>query len=148
MPAAYSVDLRKRVLAAYKAGERTYEELAALFGVGRATVDRWIQLYRKTGSLTPRAHGGGTPPRIDEAGEQELITILEASPDLTLEETAQRYFERRGVRVPIPTLHRTLGRLGLTRKKKRSSPRSGKATPRNSSAGTSPASVSKKRPRS
>ena len=148
MPAPYSVDLRKRVVAAYKAGDKTYEEIAALFEVGRATVDRWISRYKKTGSVAASEHAGGRVPRVDEAGRKLLASIIEAAPDLTLEELATRYFERRGVQLKISTLHRAVQALGLTRRKKRSSRPNARATPRVSSAGSSRGSGSKTSSRS
>jgi len=54
-----------------------------------------------------------------------------------------RYAAERGVQPKIPTLQRALVRLGLTRKRKRSSPPSARATRRASSAGTSSASDSR-----
>jgi len=38
MPAPFSVDLRQRVVDAYKPGETAYEAIAKLFSVGIATV--------------------------------------------------------------------------------------------------------------
>lgn len=141
MPAPYSVDLRKRVVAAYKPDDTSYESIAELFSV--ASVNRWLQKKRKTGSVEPAAHAGGPVRRIDADGEKLLLVIVGQMPDLTLGEIAERYAAERGVQPKIPTLQRALVRLGLTRKKKRSSPPSARATRRASSAGTSSASDSK-----
>lgn len=143
MPAPYSVDLRKRVVAAYKPDETSYESIAEQFSVGVASVNRWLQKKRKTGSVEPAAHAGGPVRRIDADGEKLLLVIVGQMPDLTLGEIAERYAAERGVQPKIPTLQRALVRLGLTRKKKRSSPPSARATRRASSAGTSSASDSK-----
>lgn len=143
MPAPYSVDLRQRVVAAYKPGKTTYEALAEQFSVGIASVNRWLSKKRKTGSVEPEAHGGGPARRIDVEGEELLLVMVGEMPDLTLGEIAERYAAHRGIQPKIPTLQRTLDRLGLTRKKKRSSPPSERATRRGSSAGTSNTSGSK-----
>ena len=140
MPAPYSVDLRKRVVAAYKPDDTSYESIAELFSV--ASVNRWLQKKRKTGSVEPAAHAGGPVRRIDADGEKLLLVIVGQMPDLTLGEIAERYAAERGVQLKIPTLQRALVRLGLTRKK-RSSPPSARATRRASSAGTSSASDSR-----
>jgi len=142
MPAPYSVDLRKRVVAAYKPDDTSYESIAELFSVGVASVNRWLQKKRKTGSVEPAAHAGGPVRRIDADGEKLLLVIVGQMPDLTLGEIAERYAAERGVQLKIPTLQRALVRLGLTRKK-RSSPPSARATRRASSAGTSSASDSR-----
>ena len=50
--------LRQRVVDAYRGGEGTYEDLAARFMVGRATVSRLLGLERRSGSVEPKAMGG------------------------------------------------------------------------------------------
>jgi len=96
MPAPYSVDLRQRVVDAYKPGETSYEAIAKLFSVGIATVNRWLSKKRKTGSVAAAAHGGGPVRRIDAEGEQLLLVIVGQTPDLTLDEIAERYAAHRG----------------------------------------------------
>src|SRR6266508_2815274 len=61
---AYSVDLRERVVRAFEVGEMTDHEVAALFGIGEATVHRWKRRRRETGSLDPLPHKSGNPPRV------------------------------------------------------------------------------------
>lgn len=131
------MDLRQRVVDAYKPGETTYEAIAKQFSVGIASVNRWLSKMRRTGSVAAAAHGGGPARQIDAEGEQLLFLIVEETPDLTLDELAERYATHRGALPKIPTLQRALDRLGLTRKKKRSSPPSGRATRRGSFGGTS-----------
>jgi hypothetical protein len=58
----HPVALRERVVAAYEAGKGTYPKLAELFGVGEASVKRWVWLKRKLGDLSPKAAGGGRVP--------------------------------------------------------------------------------------
>jgi len=55
----YPVELRARVVAAYEAGRGTYPEIGALFGVGEASVRRWVKLHRDRGDLEPLPKGGG-----------------------------------------------------------------------------------------
>ena len=61
---AYSVDLRQRVLAAYRRGEGSIEDLADRFEIAPRTVRNWLKLARTTGSVAPRAPGGGARPRL------------------------------------------------------------------------------------
>jgi transposase len=51
--AAYSLDLRKRVLRAWDAGMDA-ESVAAKYEVSRAWVHRLVQRRRETGSIAPR----------------------------------------------------------------------------------------------
>ena len=79
---------------------------------------RRIHGSRQSGSVEPKAHGGGQALRIDKQGEQLLQDIVGNEPDLTLQELAERYLLERGIEVGVPTLFRALERLGVTRKKK------------------------------
>jgi transposase len=66
MPAPLSDDLRIRAVAAYRAGGQTYEDVAGLFRVGVASINRWLRLDRERGTTTPRAHGDGRSRQIDD----------------------------------------------------------------------------------
>ena len=72
MPAAYSMDLRQRVVDAYKPGETTYQAIAQQFSLGVASVNRWLSKKRRTGSVAPAAHGGGPVRQIRGEGKQLL----------------------------------------------------------------------------
>ena len=61
MPAAVSQDLRKRVVKAYEDGEGSFCVLGLRFGVGEASVNRWVSLKRKFGHVTPKPRGGSAP---------------------------------------------------------------------------------------
>jgi len=56
---AYSLDLRQRVLQAALSGDHTIAEVAGLFGVGTAFVNKMLRLHRAGVDLAPRPHGGG-----------------------------------------------------------------------------------------
>src|SRR5690242_10874226 len=111
---AYSLDLRERIVRAVEAGT-PQAEVARRFGVGRATVERYLRRHR-AGALAPRT-SPGRPPRIGPAAESALGAQLKATPDATLAEHAEQWARTQGVRVSITTMHRAIGRLGWTRKK-------------------------------
>jgi transposase len=93
-------------------------EAARVFGVGRATVKRYLALRRETGALTPRPRHG--PPPIKAAGLAEALpSRLVTAPDATLAEHCAWYEATVGVRVSGPTMSRVITRLGWTRKKSR-----------------------------
>jgi transposase len=117
---AYSIDLRQRIVDAFKKAEGTAQEVAKRFGVTRKTVYNYLNLERETGSLAPRPHGGGPEPKLDEAGVQEVRAVLQEKNDRTLAEVADALDARLKVRVSLSTVQRVVDRLGLTRKKKRS----------------------------
>ena len=115
---AYSEDLRSRIVAAVDGG-MSRSAAAHLFGVGRATVKRYLQLRRQTGGLTPRPRHG--PPLRKTAALRELLPArLAAAPDATLAEHCAWYEQIAGVRISGPTMSRVITKhLGWTRKKSR-----------------------------
>lgn len=82
MARPYSLDLRERVVGSVTAG-RTCRETAALFGVSVASVVKWSQRFRATGSAAAKPMGGHR--RRVLAGERDwLLARIAAKPDLTL----------------------------------------------------------------
>lgn len=118
----YSVDLRQRVLDAYLNGEGSQEQVAERYAVSRSFLQKLLYRYRETGSVAPKAHGGGPSPKIAQQDLPELRSLLEATPDATLEELCQGFQGKTGTSVSVPTMHRAIGRLDWTRKKRPSGP--------------------------
>ena len=115
---AYSEDLRLRIIAAVDGG-MPRSEAARVFGVGRATVKRYLALRRETGALAPRPRRG-PPPLVTAALTAALPPRLAAAPDATLAEHCAWYEETAGVQVADTTMSRVIRRhLGWTRKKTR-----------------------------
>jgi transposase len=115
----YSMDLRRRIVAAYQNREGSIRELAERFNVAPNTVQNYLTQMRFTGDLAPSPHGGGMPRKIDEAGEQELCRLLEEKNHWTLAELAEQMEQRHHVHVSVSTIDRTLQRMEITRKKGR-----------------------------
>jgi transposase-like protein len=61
MAAPYSLDLRKRVVAAVERGGMSRNQAAAHFGVAISTAITWVKVFRQTGSLAPGQMGGHKP---------------------------------------------------------------------------------------
>ena len=120
MPRPYSADLRERVLLACEREEGTRAAIARRFRVCEATVYNWLQQARSAGRRAAKRHAGGSAPRLDAAGLAVLRALVGEQNDATLAEYAEGLAERTGVRVSAPVLCRTLRRLGLRRKKRRS----------------------------
>ena len=81
MARPYSQDLRDRVVAAV-AGGRTCRATAALFGVSVASVVKWSQRWRATGSVAAKPMGGRRP--LPLTGERAwLLARIAEKPDLT-----------------------------------------------------------------
>ena len=102
----------------------TYDEVAARFHVGRATVNRWLRRYRETGSVEPSPHGGGTPRQIDGERLDVLLRLVDKRPDATCEELREPLRKATGVAVSETTIARALRRANWTFKKNHSPRRS------------------------
>ena len=100
----YSVDLRRRVVAAIEAG-MSRNRAATQFGIAISTAIGWMQRVEQTGSVAPGQMGGHKPKAISgehavwlsqriragdftlrglvvELGEQKLFYLPKYSPDL------------------------------------------------------------------
>jgi len=115
---AYSLDLRQRVLQAALSGDHTISEVADLFGVGTAFVNKMLRLHRAGQGLAPRPHGGGYPARLLPRHEKLLRSQVRRHKDATLAELRTHMEQQAGLTVSISTVSRALIRLDLGRKKK------------------------------
>ena len=92
MARAYSLDLRQRVVAAILAG-RSCRMVASTFGVSVASVVKWSQRLRATGSVAAKPTGR-TQSRSLAAERPWLMARLAAVPDLTLRALVAELRER------------------------------------------------------
>src|SRR3954451_17120378 len=109
-----SNDLRERILKAVDNREGSRRKLAARFCVNPSTINRLLQLRRQTGSFDPRPHAGGVTPTLDHDALERLRTLVEETPDATLEMLKQKM----GVSGSVMIVCRALQKLGLPLKKK------------------------------
>jgi transposase len=118
--AAYSIDLRQKILRACERRLGSQRTIADLFGVSLAFVEKVLRQYRANGDLAPKPHGGGQKPRLDVAAQTIVQRLVGDQPDATLAELCTGVAMETGRRVSVPTMCRVLQRLGLPRKKNRS----------------------------
>ena len=117
MSRAYSADLRERVLDAVADGASA-RAAAARFGIGVATAVRWVRRWRDTGSRIAYRQGHPTRSPLD-AHEVFLIALVEAAPDITLDEMCTRLRDERGIEVARVTVWRFFARCSCSFKKRR-----------------------------
>jgi transposase len=116
---AYSIDLRKRVLAACDGGKKT-KAVAKLFSVSPAWVRRLKQRRREdNGCIEPRPIPGAKP-KLDSKQRNKLKEFVRQTPDATLEELRARIKSELEVAISIGALWETLRALDLPLKKSRS----------------------------
>lgn len=101
---AYSLDLRQRVVEAVRKAAQTKEEIATLFSVSVATINRWL----KRECLVADKPG---PTNAHKINRDELRALVANEPDCYLEEYAEKLGSKRS------TVAYNLKVLKLTRKK-------------------------------
>jgi transposase len=57
--AAYSIDLRQKILRAWERHLGSQRPIADIFGVSLAFVEKVLRQHRLTGELAPKPHAGG-----------------------------------------------------------------------------------------
>ena len=115
MARAYSLDLRERVVGAVTAGQPC-RAVASTFGVSVASVVKWSQRFRATGSAAALKVGGRRPFAL--AGERSwLLGRIAEAPDLTLRAIAAELAER-GIRVSYFAVWHFFEHEGISFKKK------------------------------
>lgn len=111
--AAYSQDLRQRILDAIERQEGSLRQIARRFVVSLSFIVRLLQLQRRTGSIDPRPPGGGHPAALGPDDLERLKELIRQQPDATLKELRQRL----GASCSLTTIWRALEKLRLPRKK-------------------------------
>ena len=115
MARPYSQDLRDRVIGSVASG-RTCRATAALFGVSVASVVKWSQRWRASGSAAAKPMGGWKQLLLTSEREWLLARIAE-KPDLTLRAVVAELAER-GTPASYGAVWRFFKREGISFKKK------------------------------
>lgn len=118
--AAFSLDFRQRILDAALRDDATEQAVADRFRVSRSFVQKLKRRWRRDGTAEPVGHRGGASPKLSAEDHAALVAWVEATPDATGQELADRLAIERSVRVTARTLNRALRAIGLTLKKRRS----------------------------
>jgi len=122
MARPYSKDLRDRVVGSVASG-RTCRATAALFGVSVASVVKWSQRFRASGSTAAKPMGGHR--RRILLGERDwLLARIAEKPDLTLRAVLAE-LAGRGVAVSYGAVWAFFASEGITFKKKSARQRAG-----------------------
>jgi transposase len=114
MTRPYSNDLRERVALAVVSG-RKCREVAALFQVSVASVVKWSQRYRATGTAAA-AKMGGHRKRLLEPHRDLVLERMMAKPDMTIRDLVAELAEHGIMTTPV-TAWRMVRSTGLRFKK-------------------------------
>ena len=110
MPAAYSLDLRLKALAAVDRGEKK-SHISRTFSISRNTLDLWLKRREQTGSPAAKVYRHGPTPKINDL--DTFREFAEREGHRTALEMAQLWPES----VSNVTLGKALKRIEFTRKK-------------------------------
>lgn len=119
----FSEDLRKRVIAAKKAGQAS-AKVAERLAIDVRTVERYWKRYRDDGHCRPLQVGGHRRSRL--AGHEATVeSWIKADPSLTLQELAERCRQQLQVTLTVSALWHRLQAMGLSFKKNAARRRAG-----------------------
>ena len=117
MTTPLSQDLRRRIVRAVEKGS-SIRQAAARYEVSPSAAVKLMRRLRETGSVRPERIGGHRRPVL-EPHRDLLRALVDAKSGITLSEI-QAELRARGIVVQaLSTIHLTLRRMGLTRKKRR-----------------------------
>lgn len=110
-------ELREAIVRATEQ-QLSYEAIAELLGVGRATVSRTLRLHRESGDIKPRPKGGGRFSIFRDEVAELLLAIVETMPDASIVELTRAFEAQSKLSTSSASVGRALRRLGYSRKKK------------------------------
>jgi len=112
MPAAYSLDLRQKVLAAIERGEKK-SHVSRMFNISRNTLDLWLKRRHEMGTVAPIGDSRRGPvPKIDDL--EAFRDFARAHGHLTQQQMADQW---PGL-ISNRTIGKALQRIDFTRKKR------------------------------
>ncbi len=117
---SYSVDLRERIVKAHIEEGQNKSAVARRFGVSRWSVDRYIK-RAAAGKLAATPHPGKRR-RLDDEGCEVLRHQVREHHDWSLERHAEALTKVTGIDIKKSSVGNYLKRLGITHKKRASSP--------------------------
>lgn len=117
----YSNDLRERVVAAVEHGGMSRHQAAAHFGVAPSTAIKWVDLFRRTGSIASGKMGGHKPKAIRGEHHDWLVARCKAEA-FTLRGLVEELAER-GLKVDYRSVWAFVHAEKLSFKKNRTRPR-------------------------
>ena len=126
--------VRKRMLALWLLHcDVTREKAAAIVGVGRATVQRWVAAFRDGGLDGLRRWEVEGPKSELAAYRDQIREMFAEQPARTVTEAAERIYEKTGLRRGQTQVRKFLKDLGLTWQRVRAIPVPPKKVSRNMS---------------
>jgi putative transposase len=111
---AYSIDLRQKIVEAYNHHEGSQRQLVKRFRVSLSFVQSLLQRYREVGTVEPKAHGGGNPPKLSPEQLEVVERLVAEDNHATLKELCLLLQQRTQLKVSRATMGRIVLSLKLT----------------------------------
>jgi transposase len=115
--APYSLDLRKKIVSTYEAGNTSIRKVAKQFQVATRTVQKLLNQYRQTGNLDHKPLGSKAQSPL-EAYREIILEIVSEHPDWTLWQYCEEVADKTCVSVTPGSMCRFLQRHKITLKKR------------------------------
>jgi transposase len=115
--APYSLDLRKKIVSTYEAGNTSIRKVAKQFQVATRTVQQLLNQYRATGELSHKPLGSKAQSPLEEHRDT-ILEIVTKYPDWTLWQYCEEVADKTGVSVTTGSMCRFLQRHKITLKKR------------------------------
>jgi transposase len=120
-----SLDLRRRIIRAVEEEGMSRRAAAARFGVAPSTAVELVRQWKATGNCEACRQGGDRRSARIEAHSAQILALVQAEPDITLEEIASHLLRAHGERFVPSVLWRFFDRRAITFKKNRARQRAG-----------------------
>src|SRR5713226_7683480 len=104
--AAYSVDLRERIVGAGERQIGSKRKIAEVFGVHESFMYKRLRQKRERGDIAPLPHGGGASAKLTEPALRSLTDLMAETPDAPLEELGEQLKKTARVEVSHSTICR------------------------------------------
>ena len=108
-----SLDLRRRILASYDAGEGTRQDMADRYCVSLGMVKKLLSQRKRTGDIAPRHGFSGRKPYFTQDLRKRIKALIDRQPDITLEEIRDQL----AMECSLPAIHYVLKDMGMSFKK-------------------------------
>lgn len=113
----YPIEFRQKIIEVYEEESTSIRSLAQRFCVAKSFIQKLIKQYKETGDIHPYPQGGSPEPKLNREQLLDLVEIIEANNDATLEELCDLLEEKVQVRVSRATMGRITQRLNYSVKK-------------------------------
>ena len=114
---AYSLDLRRKIVAAHLTEKMPIRKVATRFAVSKSLVQKLVKQQKAEGNLQPKPRGKPQFSYLTNASP-EVKALVAEYPDATLVELCELFAQKTGNWVSRTAMCRYLQKLGLNRKKK------------------------------